>query len=290
MQIIDNGILKVAVAELGAELKSIKTSDGVEHLWQAGPKFWGRTSPILFPIVGKLKEDAYFHKGQKYPLSQHGFARDCDFQILSKTNSRISFFLNANAESKCIFPFDFELMINYELAENQIIVEYQVQNMGNESMYFSIGAHPAFCCPWEENEHFEDYYLQFEKKETAARKLLENGVFNKLSEPLLNKEAVINLDYQHFEKDAIVFSELKSSYVELRSRKNKKYIRVSTGDCPHLGIWTKKDAPFLCIEPWWGLADSMDSDGDLSHKEGINALEAAEIFKKEFTIEFLEAT
>ncbi|HEY8400021.1 MAG TPA: aldose 1-epimerase family protein [Cytophagaceae bacterium] len=284
--IIINEFLKVTVKSSGAELISLKnTITNLEYLWQGDPAYWARRAPVLFPIVGRLKDHKLQVDGQSYTLPQHGFARDMIFDLVDHQDDCLTYKLKSSEETLKIYPFNFELTITYRLVKNKLVVTYEVKNTDDKTIYFSIGAHPAFRCPLVQGEKFEDYYLEFEKPETAERLLLTEGLFNGQTEPVLNNENILPLSYDLFdEKDAVVFKGTRSRTVSIKSKKSKNVINVDYSGFPYLGIWTKK-APFICIEPWYGLADKVDFNGEFKDKEGVRPLIKGRTFNCEFSIE-----
>jgi galactose mutarotase-like enzyme len=283
---IENDFLSVTVSEDGAELKSINNKQNShEYLWQGNAEWWPRNAPILFPVVGKLKNNTYSFQGKNYTLGQHGFARDKKFILESSNNTTAAFVLKSNEETLKVYPFEFELKVTYKLIENVLKISYEVYNPSSEEIYFSIGAHPAFNCPLFENEKFEDYYLEFEHPETLDRHLLTEGVFNGDTESVLNNQKQLQLNHELFIKDAIVFKNMKSSYMILKSNKSGYNLKFSFKDFRYFGIWQKPGAPFICLEPWCGIADNSSSTGNLREKEGIEKLIPNATFGRTYSIE-----
>lgn len=284
---IENEFLKLSVKGSGAEIVSLKgVQDNLEYIWQGDPQFWPRRAPILFPIVGKLKENKYLAEGKEFKLPQHGFARNQMFELASGTKDSLVFTLTSNQETLEEYPYRFDLSIGYFLKGKKVEVEYEVKNIDTKNILFSIGAHPGFNTSLYKDESFSDYYLEFQKNEVVSRQLLDEGLFNGKTEPVLNDSKKINLDYRLFEKDALVFKGLKSSYVDLKSNKSAYHIRFDFSGFPYLGIWTPAGkAPFVCIEPWFGLADKKDFSGNFNEKEGILTLKPGEKFTCKFSFE-----
>lgn len=284
---LENDCLQVTVQTFGAELSSIiNKENNQEYLWQADPKFWNRHAPVLFPIVGRLKDNAYTYNGKNYTLPQHGFARDMVFSLKDQSEDELKFSLKHQNETLENYPFKFEFEISYKLIGSAVKVSYRISNIDNKEIYFSVGAHPAFICPLNLEEKFDDYYLEFDEVESAERHLLSNGLFNNKTESVLESSNQLPLTYGLFEKDAIVFKNLKSTTVSLKSKKSNNGVKFSFNGFPYLGIWTKNfGAPFLCIEPWCGLADNEKASGYLSEKEGIIKLLPDLNFKRSFDIQ-----
>lgn len=284
--LLENDVYKLEIHALGAELKSV-FHKGLkkEILYTGNGSWWNRSAPVLFPIVGRLKNDSYSVNDQNFALSQHGFARNLNFECVKSGNSMLSFLLKSNAESLKLYPYEFELEISYVLQNDFIETSYSVRNTGLKSLPFSIGAHPGFICPLFENESFEDYYLEFEKEEVFERHLLDlqNGIFNDQKELVTTDKRIINLNFVFFIKDAIVFKHLNSEKVFLKSKKSSYCLEFTFQNFPYFGIWTKNKAPFICLEPWVGIADSIHSTGKLTEKEGIQFLEPIETFNKSYS-------
>ncbi|MDN5055519.1 aldose 1-epimerase family protein [Aliarcobacter butzleri] len=277
---IKNSFIKAQIKSFGAELNSLKKCDeNFEYIWQANSKYWARHSPVLFPIVGRLKEDSYFYKNKKYSLSQHGFARDKEFEIVQNEADFIEFRLKSDEKSLEFYPFFFELDIGYKLDKNSLIVSYKVKNKSDEKMYFSIGAHPAF------NTQVGDL-LEFENIKTTKRYFLdEKGLIYK-NQDLSLENSKLYLDKDLFKDDALVFNDSNIKQVTLKNIENKSRVKVKFDNFPYLGIWSKSnDAPFVCIEPWFGVADEQNSNQKIEDKKGILSLEKEEEFFCFYTIE-----
>ncbi len=285
--ILINEFLKVTVKSSGAELVSIKsTFKNKEYLWQGDPKFWARRAPVLFPIVGKVNGNKYRFEGKEYELPQHGFARDMIFDLIDQQDTSLTFILKSNDQTLAVYPFRFELIVNYRLEKNRVIVNYQVKNTDDQTIFFSIGAHPAFNCPLESNETLNDYIIEFEKEETVNRVVLEEGLITQQTESFLKNEKSFSLSEELFDKDAIILKNARSSQVSLKSKKSGHKITVDYTGFPYIAFWTKKGgAPFVCIEPWYGIADNAGFNGALNEKEGIKPLAKGKTFESEFTIE-----
>lgn len=276
-----NSDLTAKINHLGAELFSLE-SNNKEYIWEGNPDFWGKHSPILFPIVGTLKNNTYSFKGQPYKLSRHGFARDNEFVLIEKQDHRAVFSLKSNTDTLKVYPFDFELQIIYTLAGNDLTIAYQVINSSTTPMPFSIGAHPAIALTGD----FEKYSIQFEKNEPLQYHLLEDDLISNKTATLSTTDNKVALNYKIFENDALIFKTLESDYLTILKNK-KPLIRVHYKDFPHLGIWTKTNAPFLCIEPWFGYSDSTETTGNIMQKEGIQILQPKSTFNAEFSIQIL---
>lgn len=278
---ISNEKYSATINSKGAELNSlIDKSTHQEYIWEGNPEFWGKHSPVLFPIVGALKNDSYQYDGKKYSMSRHGFARDFEFEIINSDSSSITFELKTNEETLKKFPFHFSLKINYELIENKLVINYYINNNSNKEMPFSIGAHPAFALPNE----FTNYSLDFEKEEQLFTHELDSNLFSGVTRNIELTETKLPLKYSLFEKDALVFKTLQSKKVTILEN-HKPLLSVLYDDFQSLGIWTVQNAPFICIEPWIGFADNWNSTGDLFQKEGMCVLKPESEFKAQFSIE-----
>lgn len=255
----------------GAELYSLYYKETqTEYIWDADPAFWNKHSPILFPIVGTLKNDSYTYKGKSYSLPRHGFARDMDFVVLQQEEDQVLLGLQADETTLAKYPFLFLLKIHYKLTDNGLRVTYIVENEGGDNMYFSIGGHPAFRIPINNTLQFEDYELQFEQSEMAdIYPLNHEGFLLQKGVPFLRGTDRLPLNKRLFYEDALIFKQLNSKSIRLISSKDPRFIEISFAQFPYLGIWSKKDADFVCIEPWNGITDLEHASGLLEEKEGI---------------------
>lgn len=263
-------------------LSWICTSFHTPVLWEMDKKYWNRTAPVLFPVVGRLKNDTYQYQGQKYPLKQHGFARDLEFDVsrndlfeVSKEEAHsIGFLLSSNSETRKLYPFDFELHIAYTLEEDTLKVDHTVKNTSDSGVLpFSLGAHPGFHTPGLTNE----YSVIVEGLEVADRHLIEDGIYSGETQELRDINGIeLQLSDELFSSDAVVFKQKGiSSMTILRNGDPRVKVSLDT-PAPYWGIWKKMGAPFLCLEPWWGIADNRNSSGEILEKEGIVQLAAGE--------------
>jgi galactose mutarotase-like enzyme len=286
MYILENGILKVEIASKGAELQSlVHTGSGIEYLWNGDPAFWGKRSPVLFPIVGSLKNNTYLYQGKSYSLPRHGFARDRVFEVEKQSPKAITFLLRSDAETKKNYPFDFEFRIRYQISGDELSTEYQVVNTGSGVMFFSVGGHPAFRLPLTSNTQFSDYYLRFDETENLVRwPISPDGLILPRPVPVLEDSNRINLKKSLFYQDALVFKYPASSDISLLSAKTTHGLVFQCGEFPFLGIWSAKDADFICLEPWCGIADAINSNQQLEQKEGIERAVAGKLFSRQWRI------
>ena len=287
MQQISNEFIQVSISEKGAELQSIiLLAEHLEYMWSADAAYWSKKSPVLFPIVGGLKNNAYQYKGNTYTLPRHGFAREKDFTVTAQSPESITFTLVDDAESLQVYPFNFSFSITYTLAKNVIAIHYLVKNKGDGPMYFSVGAHPAFAVPLLKGTDFSDYYLAFDQSESSAKwPLSDTGLIKETAEDFLQDTKRLPLEKEIFYGDALVFKDLRSTAISILTDKSGHGLTVSYKEFPYMGIWSFKDADFVCIEPWCGIADSVDASGNIEEKEGINKLDPSEQFIRQWNIE-----
>lgn len=281
MYTIENDYLRVGVLQKGAELRSVVDKrDRYEWIWQADERFWAKSSPILFPIVGALKEGRFIHAGQTYQLPRHGFARDIDFDIVETTTTRIVFALDAIDSTRYCFPFDFSLRVTYELKENRLEVGYTVFNPNSDELYFSLGAHPAFNCTYDQVG--TSCCLEFPADDIVERYYLHNNLFSKTSDTVKLESHYLFLNKDTFKEDAWIFKHLNSSSVRLKS--NNRQLTFSFGGFPYFGIWSAPGGAFICLEPWQGLPDHADHNLLFSEKEGIVKLDKGETWEAKWSI------
>ncbi len=272
MYTIKNKFLQVSVKEIGAELCSIKSvNSGKEYVWQANPEVWSSHAPNLFPVIGCLKDNGFLFKGQEYNCPKHGFVRNNkNVKLVDRTENSLTFSLMYSEDSLKIYPFKFEFNIKYALEENKLNVEHTIVNQGDKPMLFSLGGHPGFNCPINADESYSDYFLEFQEAETAETwRVQKDGLIGKETVPVFDEPKIINLHPHLFDEDALIFKNLNSKKVSLKSRKSKQVLSIIFKDFPYLGIWAKPMADYVCIEPWIGIADSVDTDRNFETKEGV---------------------
>lgn len=284
MKTLENQYLKVTIKEEGAELSSLynKETDS-ELLWQGNPDFWNRQSPILFPNVGKNYGMHYLYNGVYYDTNQHGFARDSLFALVENQDNALTMRLSSDENSKKIYPFDFNFDIHYSLNDKSLTVDWIIENKDDKTMYFTVGAHPAFNTSPEKS----DYVLNFPNKEELSYHLLNTDTGCALPEtyPIKLKDHILSLNNEMFEKDALIFDDGQIDEVILETKEHQKILALLSPDFPNYGIWSKPEAPFICLEPWDGRADNEGFTGEISTKEGIIALDPGEVYKKSYTIQ-----
>ena len=284
---LENERLCVEITELGAEILRVYDKKyGREVVWEADPAYWKRHAPVLFPNVGKTYRNTVLINGIHYPTSQHGFARDSMFKCTNSTRDSASFLLVSNEETKEVYPFDFELFITYTLEGNRLQVKWEVRNPSDETMYFTIGGHPAFRFA-EKDEVKSDYLLKFPGKSELKYILIDPA------EAAADPEHVFTLPLEGeccpvteemFEKDALIFDGTQIEEVWLCHKDGTPYVGMECKGFPDFGIWSVKDAPSVCLEPWMGRCDDAGFEKDISEKPGINRVEGGERFEKAYTI------
>ncbi|MGK4036639.1 aldose 1-epimerase family protein [Lactobacillus crispatus] len=291
---IKNNMIEVVISDHGAEVQSVKGAHtGEEYMWQADPEIWGRHAPVLFPIVGRLKNDEYKYQGKTYHMGQHGFARDCDFEVVNHTQESITFLLKDNEKTREMYPFKFEFRVNYNLMNNLLEENFSVVNKSDETMIFGVGGHPGFNLPVNNGEEKEDYYFDMHPSIARVKIPLKGAYLDWNNRSLASTDSFIGLSDELFKDDALIY-ELHGhdNKVSLRTDKSKFHINVWTRNAPYVGIWSQypNTANYVCIEPWWGIADREDADGELEHKYGMNHLEPGKEYQAGFSITYHSAS
>ena len=286
MEIIKNDKLCVAISPKGAELQSIKDTNGKEYLWQADPRFWERHSPILFPIVGSLWNGRCHINGKTYEMGRHGFARDCNFELVGKGVSKAVFAFSNNEETLKRYPYQFNLAISYKLDDNQIHVTWHVENTDDKTIYFQIGGHPAFNLPDLQPEEPIHGRLRFDCDNPIRRFATVKGCLDRARhETVETQNGVWKFDDSSFNNDAIVFDHSQLHRIDLLNAAGETEVSVDF-KAPAVGIWTPhgKNAPFICIEPWYGVADVAEFEGDIRDRYLMNQLLPGASFMAQYTI------
>lgn len=290
--VIENDWLSVEIESNGAEIRKVMhKKNGLDYMWKGDSAYWGRVSPVLFPIVGRLKNDQYQLNGEIYGMSQHGFLRDVSFDLGEQTSTTVSFVVESDRRFLPVYPYEFKVTISYTLKEDSLIVCWEVGNRNKEEMYFSIGAHPAFKVPLLENESIQDYSLHFTpatNKQVMEYELKDSLIHEKDS---ANNISTIQLTDSLFAHDALVYSNI--DFIKLVSNKSMHGVEVTLENFPFVGVWSKymdtdaTMAPFVCIEPWYGIADTYNTSGKMNEKFGVNKLGIGETFQVEYSIKFI---
>lgn len=284
--LLESDYLKVKIKTKGAELNSVVNKEtGLEYIWSGDPAFWGKTSPVLFPIVGTLKKDTFYYKNKSYSLTRHGFARDVTFELEARNDESAVFSISDSSLQK--FPFEFKLQLKYQLMKDFLEVSYDVHDTGNDRMYFSIGGHPAFKVPITSHSTYEEHYLEFNKVENADRwPISSEGLIKDQSIPFFKNNSILKLTRTLFNEDALVFKNLKSDKISIKSDAHHHGLDFYFEGFPYLGIWAAKNADFVCIEPWCGIADSVTHDQQLATKEGIVSILPNEPWTRSWKVRF----
>lgn len=272
---IENEKLKAVISAKGAELQSlINKETGIDYMWSGDAAYWGKHSPVLFPIVGSLKDDTCFYKEKTYHLPRHGFAREKNFLKDQMSLEEAVFTLTQDAETLAVYPFAFVLRLRYRLDDNHLTVTYEVSNSGYDELLFSIGAHPAFAVPVIDGTDYDDYFLQFNATEKLYRWKLLDGLIADHAELLPVQNGKLPLSHKLFYEDAIVLKNMQSNRITIGCTKHAHGIHFNFNDFPFFGIWAAKNANFVCLEPWCGISDSVNHNQQLTDKEGIINLPA----------------
>lgn len=286
--VLQNNQVTVEIDSFGAELKSLKrNADDREYMWHGDPAYWGRTSPVLFPFVGAVRNQKYRHNGAEYSMGQHGFARDMEFVLLSHTEEELWLSLESTGETLQKYPFPFCLQIGYRIQGSSVKVLWKVENTGNEQMYFSIGAHPAFVCPLYGEADKTDYGLRFHHLNTQLHHHgnTPEGLAVMEDEVLPLKQGEVRFTEGFFDQCTYMVEGKQTDAVSLLDRNGKAYVTVRF-DTPLFAVWSpeKKNAPFVCIEPWYGRCDAVGFDGELKDRDYEMILPAGEVFEAEYEI------
>lgn len=284
---LENDRLCVEITEQGAEVTRIydKKRD-TELLWDADPKYWQRHSPVLFPNVGKTYRNTVRIDGTQYPTSQHGFARDNRFKCVRETPDAVSLLFSSNEETKEVYPFDFDLIITYKLEGRSLVVTWEVLNTGDEEMFFTIGGHPAFRFAGLD-EAKSDYMLKFPEKESLDYILVniaEGAADTARVYKLDLKDGCCRMAEEMFANDALIFDNGQISEVWICRKDGTPRVGMKCEGFPNFGIWSVKDAPFVCLEPWMGRCDDVGFDKELSEKPNVNKVPAGGKFEQSYTV------
>lgn len=272
---IHNEFGSAAVDTQGAQLMSFQNADGLEHLWQGDKTYWGGRAPVLFPIVGALRDGKTIIKGSEYAMRQHGIARHLPFEVTEQKEDSVTLRLVSDEETRKQYPYDFALYMTYRFEGPRLVTEFRVENTGEEVMPFGVGGHPAFNCPMVEGESFEDYVVEFEKPETGrCPAIVAGGLIDfHQRKVVMEYETEIAMRHDLFYEDALVFDTPRSRVVRLVSRKTGHGVEMDFGDFFYLGVWSaKNDAPFVALEPWAGCATGTDEDNEFTSKRGLTYL------------------
>lgn len=283
---LENDKIRIEIDSHGAELKSlVKKETGTEYMWCADPKYWGRTSPVLFPLVGNVSGKQYHTKGKTYDMGQHGFARDMEFTLESQTENEIWFVLHSNEETYAKYPYVFTLKLGYRLTGTKVDVLWHVENLSDEEMPFAIGGHPAFCCPINKTEKQSDCYLKFDVAGPIESETIDGYLVGDKTQSYDLKDEKIRIDEHMFDNDALIFAKQGIKKAALCNAKGEVYLTVEM-HAPLFGVWRPADpsAPFVCIEPWYGRSDRIGYSGELRDREYENVIAAGTTWKAGYAI------
>lgn len=276
---------QATISTLGAELKSlVDLRSGEAYMWSGDPSVWKGTAPILFPIVGRLKDGQYQYNGKTYHLDKHGFARNSFFELRINQADEKSFLLTSTPETLIQYPFEFELEVFFSIKSNGLNVRYEVRNTGNDLMLFTIGSHPAFSIPLN-GESTANYFLEFEVDEQLDCYYIENDLL--CEKPIVNfidRQKKIPITPTLFDNDAIIFKNIQSRKVSIKHQKTGERVTIDLDCAPHLGLWAKPNSPFICIEPWFSYDDTATHNGQLSKKPGMLSLHNGEVFSTGYVV------
>ncbi|TDX87200.1 aldose 1-epimerase family protein [Epilithonimonas xixisoli] len=283
---IQNKKLKASFNELGAELVSlINLETGKEIIWEGNPDFWGGKSPVLFPTVGALKDDSYIFEDKTYEMPRHGFARRKFFEVKNSSENEVVFELHSDDETLKFYPFDFSLEIKYTLIENKLTVFYNVKNTSEKELYFSLGAHPGFAIDTKNGLNYNDYEIAFSDDEKLEIHPLIDNLISNETQTINLENKTLPLSYELFSKDALVMTNMKSKELILKNNQNNHKVIFTFSNFPYFGIWSAKNADFVCLEPWQGIADFENHNQDFTQKFGILKLERNEDWKANWAVE-----
>jgi galactose mutarotase-like enzyme len=286
MAVLENEYLKVTTSHTGAQITSIyNKTTGVEQLWQADASVWPWHAPNLFPIVGALVNDELLVDGKTYPMARHGFARQSEFILLESDEAQAAYSLPYSEKTEKVYPYKFDFQVLYTLIENALRVTYKLINLDKKTIYFSVGGHPAFNVPFNPGENYEDYYLEFELEEKLeTHQISPEGFFTGTTRPVPNPGNKLRLTRELFKDDALVFKNLRSREVCIKSDKHEHSVSVEFPHFNYLGIWAKGGGNFVCIEPWLGCADTAGIHTDISQKEDIQKVKQGHVFEAAYYI------
>ena len=276
---ISNSEISVTVARRGAEIQSIKRG-GVEYMWSKDPAFWASSAPIMFPMCGGLKNGRYELDGKSYEMPKHGFAKISDFEVEAKSDTSLTLILRDNEKTREMYPFTFAFRVKFELDSASLKVTYDAENLDDKTMYCTFGAHEAYACP----EGIEAYELIFSDKETLYAYALNGDILTDYTKLMVNNSNKLVLDDSFFALDAVVFKDVKSNSVTLKSTVSDRQVKVDFDGFDYLVLWHKHTAPYLCIEPWCGLSDLAGSSYNFAEKAGMHALTPGSRFARTHVI------
>jgi galactose mutarotase-like enzyme len=282
---IQNEHVKATFAVKGAELQSLMSiHSGTQYLWSGDSSFWGKFSPVLFPIVGALKDNRYSYDRKEYQLPRHGFARDMDFEYEMIGENEVLFGLTHSEETLGVYPFEFNLKLRYKIIGASLCCTYEVYNPAEKDLLFSIGGHPAFAVPVNGQGDYSDYYLQFNHNSEINCNVLVDGLISDEIKTIQLIDKKLPLTHELFYNDALVIKYLQSDSISLMNSKDYTGINFKFSGFPFFGIWAAKNADFVCLEPWCGIADGVNHNQKLVDKEGIEKLQAGQSWERTWQV------
>lgn len=285
---IGNDRIRVAIKRLGAELTGLrKAGDTFEYIWTGDGRYWTGQSPVLFPIVGSVRNEHTRIEGKLYELKNHGFARRREFEVRSCSGTEAVFALRADELTRLHYPYEFELRLIYRVEGACLTITYEVENTDARDIAFQLGTHPGFCCPMGQHDSLTDYVLEFEQPESATRYYCNasNLMVTNQQQDLLHDTTVLPLSPELFYDGALIFRHIRSQALTLKSSSQARFVKMKWHNFPYLGIWQPKDAPFVCIEPWHGVGDPDQGEIDFSEKEQLVTLSPGTVFRAYISIE-----
>lgn len=278
------------VSQKGAELVSLRNTQGEQYMWSGDEAYWTGKAPILFPVIGRMKEGGYSLDGRRYEMPKHGLVRGKRWDLESQSPACVSFSTRADNQTTQHYPFDFELITTFELNGPRLKVSYQVINHGGEKMLFSLGSHPAFALPVSADDGLDQWSVEFSEEETLDRQVLDGGLIGESPVPqYLNASSSVPLSDSLFNDDALIFFGVRSQRLDIVHKTRGKRLSLHTGGAPDLGIWSKPGAPYVCLEPWFGYDDPVGASGDLRDKPGVLAVDAGSTFETWIEVELAVA-
>lgn len=283
---LENDKIRIEIDSHGAELKSlVKKETGTEYMWCADPKYWGRTSPVLFPFVGNVSGKQYRTKGKTYDMGQHGFARDMEFVLDTQSGNEIWFVLRSNEETLAKYPYEFVLKLGYRLIDTKVEVLWHVENPSQEELPFAIGGHPAFNCPINEAEKQSDCYLKFDVDGTIVSQTIDGYLVGEATKSYGLEDRRLRIDEHMFDNDALILADQGIHQASLCNASGEAYLTIEM-DAPLFGVWRPADpsAPFVCIEPWYGRSDRIGYEGELRDREYENVIAAGATWEAGYAI------
>ncbi len=277
LQTIQNERLTCTIESNGAEIRSLKnTKTGQEYIWQIDKSIWGSSSPVLFPAIGKIKDNRLVYKGKEYAMTKHGIIRDNDLLSFEQQGvSKCALTLESSAITLKLYPFNFLFSVEYELIDKRLLMTYKIENRDSDPMYFACGGHTAYACPLSKDVSLSDYVLEFPAPfDFMSNTLGPSGLLSNHKRNVVSNKEILTLSDTLFNEDALIFSDIDFDWIRLRKKNEKTGIVVRFKDYPHLALWSKPGADYVCIEPWLGLPDGENESLDITQKASYKTIEA----------------